>query len=85
MNEKVKGIRLTVVKGDDDNTAFLDMEDLASFSAGLAYLSDQASKMVSASREYTEVSYMAKDNFEAGYYRKGLNNMHMLRLSHIRR
>ncbi len=67
----MKGIRLTVKKGDDEGSAFLDFEDLQSFSAALSYLASKASEMATGNREYTEVIYRGKDDFEAGFYQQG--------------
>jgi len=52
-------------------TSFLDLEEIESLSKAIAYMLDLSEKWKDTDKEYTEVIFLTKGYFKAGFYQKG--------------
>jgi hypothetical protein len=67
------GIRIEVKEGgsyDRNNTAFLDIEEIDSLMKGLEYMCKVATDWQGSNRDYTEMIFSTKGDFEVGFYIK---------------
>jgi hypothetical protein len=53
------------------STSFLDLEEIASLSKAIDYMTELSTKWKDVHREYTEVVFSTKDDFRIGFWKKG--------------
>ena len=53
---------------DREHTSFLDIEEIDSLTKGLAYMKKLADEWKVKPREYTEVIFSTKGDFQVGFY-----------------
>lgn len=71
-SDKLKGLRVEVYEGGGrSDTSFLDMDEVESLSQAIAYMTKMLQKWKGSDREYTEVIFSTKDDFQMGFYQKG--------------
>lgn len=66
-----KGLRIEVKEGgrlERENTSFLDVDEIEALSKGLAYMSKVANEWKGKPREYTEMIFSTKGDFQVGFY-----------------
>lgn len=69
--KKRKGLRITIKESgrlERESTSFLDVEEIEALSKGIAYMSKVANEWKGKSREYTEMIFSTKGDFEVGFY-----------------
>ena len=72
--EDIRGLRIKVHEGgrlEKEEISFLDFEEVESLSNALQYLTNLASQWTNENKEYTEVIFSTKGNFQIGFYQKG--------------
>ncbi len=72
--EKIRGLMIEVDQGgrlEKRNSSFLDIDEVESLSKVLEYMINLVDKFKVSNREYTEVIFSTKDEFEVGFYQKG--------------
>jgi len=77
-NRKMRGLQIKIIEGgkyDKSDISFLDIEEVESLSTAIKYLIDVSKKWYGINKEYTEVIFSTKDNFEIGFFQKGSNQM----------
>ena len=56
----------------DQNTSFLDFEELISLSSALSYMIELSEKWASMEKEYTEVLFQTEGDYQIGFFQDGL-------------
>jgi hypothetical protein len=81
--EKTFGIRFEVLDGNGevDSVAFLDFDEVAEFIDAFDFMGSLAERMASEQREYTEVTYITKDDLKIGFFQLHGQQQHFLHLS----
>jgi hypothetical protein len=73
-SERVRGIRIQISVqrsyGVNNETAFLDMEELESLSKALDYMNNLKITWANTPKEYTEVAFETHGNFKTGFYKQ---------------
>ena len=72
--EKTRGLNIEVKKlgrHERSNTSFLDMDEVGSLSKAISYMISQVKKWKGSSREYTEIIFSTRGDFQVGFYQKG--------------
>jgi hypothetical protein len=72
--DKLRGLRIEVFEGgrlERSDTSFLDMDEVESLSQAITYMIGLLEKWQGKSREYTEVIFSTKGDFEIGFYQEG--------------
>lgn len=72
--EKIRGLRIEVYGGgrlERSDASFLDMDEVESLSQAITYMISLLEKWQGKSREYTEVIFSTKGDFQLGFYQKG--------------
>lgn len=70
-SKKRKGLRITVAEAGRlvrENSSFLDVDELEALSRGMAYMSKVANEWKGKDREYTEMIFSTKGDFQVGFY-----------------
>lgn len=73
-NQRIRGLRVEVTEGgrfERSNTSFLDIEEVESLSKALEYMSTLGEKWKGINKEYTEIIFSTKGDFNIGFYQKG--------------
>lgn len=71
---KIRGLKIEVTEGgrlERSNTSFLDLEEIESLSKALEYMAGLSTKWEDIKKEYTEVIFSTKGDFEIGFYQRG--------------
>jgi len=72
--DKIRGLRIEVHEGgrlERRDTSFLDMDEVESLSQAISYMITLLEKWKGINREYTEVIFSTKGDFNLGFYQKG--------------
>jgi len=72
--EKIRGLRIEIYEGgrlERSNISFLDMEEVESLSRAITYMITLLEKWKNTNREYSEVIFSTKGDFNLGFYQKG--------------
>ncbi|MEX2702326.1 MAG: hypothetical protein Q6368_004580 [Candidatus Baldrarchaeota archaeon] len=72
--QKIKGLRVEIQgagKFETTRTSFLDMDEVESLSQAISYMIRLLEKWKDYSREYTEVIFSTRGDFDLGFYQKG--------------
>jgi len=72
--DKIRGLRIEVYEGgrlERSDISFLDMDEVESLSQAITYMITLLEKWQGKNREYTEVIFSTKGDFELGFYQKG--------------
>ena len=70
-SKKRKGLRIEVKEVGRlkrENTSFLDVDEIEALSKGIAYMSKVASEWKGKPREYTEMIFSTKGDFQVAFY-----------------
>ncbi|MDI3462123.1 MAG: hypothetical protein OJF50_000944 [Nitrospira sp.] len=70
-SKKRKGLRIVVKEGgrlERENISFLDVEEIEALSKGLTYMNKVANEWKGKPREYTEMIFSTKGDFQVGFY-----------------
>lgn len=70
-SHKRKGLRVEVKEAgrmERENTSFLDLDEIEALSKGIAYMSKVTDEWKGTPREYTEMIFSTKGNFQVGFY-----------------
>ena len=73
-SQRVRGLKIEVSEGgryERSNTSFLDLEEIESLSKGIEYMIGLSAKWKGINKEYTEVVFSTKGDFNIGFYQKG--------------
>lgn len=65
----IRGIKIEIFD-DNSESVFLDLEELESLSRALEYMFNLQKSWENNPKEYTEVIYETKGNFQVGFYKK---------------
>jgi hypothetical protein len=71
---KVRGLRIEITEGGEyaqSNTSFLDLEEMDELSKAISYMVDLMTKWQNVNKQYTEVIFSTKGDFQIGFYQKG--------------
>jgi hypothetical protein len=71
-SQRLRGLKITITEGgsyERSNTSFLDLEEIESLSKAIAYMTDLSAKW--KSKEYTEVIFSTKGDFNIGFFQTG--------------
>ena len=72
---KARGVKIEITEGgkfERSNSSFLDMDELQSLSEAISYMNDILTKWVGIEKEYTEIIFSTKGDFEIGFYQEGM-------------
>lgn len=72
-SERIRGLRIEVHGGgrlERSDTSFLDMDEVESLSQAISYMVRIVEKWKDTSREYTEVIFSTRGDFQLGFYQK---------------
>ena len=72
--DKIRGLRIEVYEGgrlERSDTSFLDMDEVESLSQAISYMITLLKKWQGINREYIEVIFSTKGDFNLGFYQKG--------------
>lgn len=74
--DRIRGLRVEVSQyrsglGTETHASFLDLDEAESLSQALGYLIELGTKWANTDREYTEVTFSTKDEFQIGFYQSG--------------
>lgn len=70
-NQRVRGIKIEVSGGgkyERSDTSFLDFEEVESLSKAIEYTIDLSSTWKNVNKEYTEVIFSTKGDFQIGFF-----------------
>jgi hypothetical protein len=73
-SERIRGLRIEVHGGgrlERSEISFLDMDEVESLSQAISYMVRILEKWRGTSREYTEVIFSTRGDFQLGFYQKG--------------
>ena len=73
-SQRIRGLKIDITEGgkyERSNTSFLDLEEIESLSKALEYMGDLSAKWQNIKKEYTEVVFSTKDDFNIGFYQIG--------------
>ena len=73
-SQKIRGLRVEVEGGgrfETSSSSFLDMDEIESLSQAISYMIPLLKKWEGSSREYTEVIFSTKGDFQLGFYQQG--------------
>ena len=73
-SQRVRGLRIEVAEGERyerSNTSFLDLDEIESLCKAIEYMITLSEKWKGISKEYTEVVFSTKGDFNIGFYQKG--------------
>lgn len=73
-SQRVRGVKIEVSGGgkyERSDTSFLDFEEVESLSKAIEYMVDLLSKWKDINKEYTEVVFSTKGDFQIGFFQKG--------------
>ena len=85
--ESISGLRAKVHEGErleKEEISFLDFEEVESLSKALQYLINLAFQWANEEKEYTEVIFSTKGNFQVGFYQKGKEQNAFVKSGYIR-
>lgn len=85
-SQRVRGIKIEVSGGgkyERSDTSFLDFEEVESLSRAIEYMVDLLSKWKDINKEYTEVIFSTKGDFQIGFYQKGTERFSFASSGHI--
>ena len=71
--KKLKGLKIEVTssgKYEKSKASFLDIEEIESLSEAIGYVAGLASKWSGTEKEYTEVEFSTKGDFQIGFFQK---------------
>jgi hypothetical protein len=74
-SQRIRGLKIKVTGGGRykrTNTSFLDLEEIESLSKALEYMTGLSAKWRSTNKEYTEVVFSTKGDFNIGFYQIGI-------------
>lgn len=72
--ERIRGLKIEVTEEgtyENSNSSFLDLEEIESLSKAIAYMVDLSEKWNGVNKEYTEVVFSTKDDFQIGFFQQG--------------
>ena len=73
-SESIKGLKIEITSGGEyqrSDTSFLDLDEVESLSEAIRYMLDLGTKWKDTAREYTEVIFSTKGDFEMGFAQVG--------------
>ena len=73
-SQRIRGLKIEVTEGgryERSNTSFLDLEEIESLSKALEYMGGLSAKWQDIRKEYTEVVFSTKGDFNIGFYQTG--------------
>ena len=73
-SQRVRGLKIEVTEGgryERSNTSFLDLEEIESLSKAIEYMVGLSAKWAGINKEYTEVIFSTKGDFDIGFWQKG--------------
>jgi len=73
-SQKIRGLKIDVSGGgryEHSNTSFLDLEEIKSLSKAIEYMVGLSAKWAGINKEYTEVIFSTKGDFDIGFWQKG--------------
>lgn len=85
-DQRVRGIKIEVSGGrkyERSDTSFLDFEEVESLSKAIEYTIDLSSKWKNVDKEYTEVIFSTKDDFQIGFFQEGTERFSFASSGHI--
>lgn len=85
-SQRVRGIKIEVSGGgkyERSDASFLDFEEVESLSKAIEYIVDLLSKWEGVNKEYTEVIFSTKGDFQIGFYQKGTERFSFASSGHI--
>ena len=85
--EGIRGLRATVHEGvqlEKEETSFLDFEEVESLSDALQYIISLSIQWDREKKEYTEVIFSTKGNFQVGFYQEGISQHAFVNGGYIR-
>ncbi len=72
--QKIRGLKIEVYESggrlEKSNSSFLDIDEAESLSKAIEYMINLIDKFKNSYREYTEVIFSTKGEFEVGFYQK---------------
>jgi hypothetical protein len=75
-NQKIKGFKIEISKeesyGENSNISFLDFDESKSLSDAVGYMISLIEKWKDINKEYTEVIFSTKGDFQIGFYQEGV-------------
>ena len=74
-SQRIRGLKIEVTEGgkyERSNISFLDLEEIESLSKALEYMSSLSVKWKDIEKDYTEVVFSTKDDFDIGFYQSGI-------------
>lgn len=73
-SQRIRGLKIEVTEGgryERSDTSFLDLEEIESLSKAIEYMVSLSEKWKSIAKEYTEVVFSTRGDFEIGFYQDG--------------
>ena len=73
-SQRVRGLKIEVTEGgryERSNTSFLDLEEIESLSKAIEYMVDLSAKWKDMNKEYTEVVFSTRGDFQIGFFQQG--------------
>jgi len=74
-SQRIRGLKIEVTEGgryERSNTSFLDLEEIESLSKALEYMGGLSAKWKDIEKDYTEVVFSTKGDFNIGFYQSGI-------------
>ncbi|HOV46089.1 MAG TPA: hypothetical protein PK044_03595 [Exilispira sp.] len=85
-SQRIRGLKIDITEGgkyERSNTSFLDLEEIESLSKALEYMGDLSAKWQNIKKEYTEVVFSTKDDFNIGFYQIGSEQVSFSTIGYI--
>ena len=85
-SQRVRGVKIEVSGGgkyERSDASFLDFEEVESLSKAIEYIVDLLSKWEGVNKEYTEVIFSTKGDFQIGFFQKATERFSFASSGHI--
>jgi hypothetical protein len=80
---KVKGVKVEVTDSKNEESAFLDADEVESALKAINYIQKLSSSWASETKEYSESIYQSKEKFSFGFYQQGTKQFGFIKCGSI--